>query len=452
MKGALVASAAAVGALRVAGMGLGLLVTVIIGRTLGPDGLGAYGYAVIVLTLATVPVSYGWSTLLLRRAGAALQDGGWPEAKGMMRRGVQYAAAIALFGGIGAVAYSRVAVQPGAMLFTASAGLLLAAILFLDQLSALRLAMLRALDHPVWGQVPEMLLRPALLIVSFGLMVLLWGDGVRLVHAFVALAVGSVGAAGVGIAVLRRMSPAALSAAVPCFRTREWVRSAALLAGSSGLLLLNSYTDILMLGALGTLEQVGIYRIATQVALLSGFVFGAINMLATPKFATLRAAGDRATLQSTAVFMARLALLGAVPVPLLFLLFGSSILRVVFGAPFEAAYAPMFVLFAGHIATAVAGMAGSQLMMSGNEGMLLRITGMAVVVNAATSALLIPRFGVMGAAAGNAAAMTVWNLCVWIGSIRLTGIDTSVIGRFGAGAQPHPVTPPLPSASVSHPE
>jgi O-antigen/teichoic acid export membrane protein len=275
-----------------------------------------------------------------------------------------------------------------------------------------------------------MLLRPALIVGSFALMYLVWGPAIELRHAFWALALGALGAAVSGGVVLRRLAPQALASAVPQFHTREWASSALLMAGNSGLLLLNSYTDILMLGALGSMEQVGIYRIATQVSLLSGFVYTAVNMLATPRFATLRAAGDTATLQATAVFMARLALLGTLPLPLLFLLFGSSPLGFVFGAAFQASYEPMWVLFLGQFVNAMAGMASSQLMMSGNESKLLRFTVVAVVVNAATSAVLIPRFGVIGAALGNTLAMSVWSLATWAGSVHLTGMDTSVFGLF----------------------
>lgn len=452
MKRTLVASAAAVGALRAAGMGLGLLVTVILGRTLGPEGLGAYGYAVIILSLLGVPVSYGWGSLLLRRVASAMKDAGWGDAKGMMLRGTQYAAAIALAGGIAGMLLYWTSTQPASLSLTAAAALLLAAVLFFDQLSALRLAVLRGLDHPVWGQLPEMLLRPGLLIASFGAMYLLRGGAVRLEDAFAALAIGALGAAVAGVVVLRRMMPAPFAQAAARYHTRNWMASATLLAGNSGLLLLNSYTDTLLLGALGSLEQVGIYRIATQMSLLSGFVYTAINMLATPRFATLRAAGDTAMLQTTAVFMARLALLGALPLPLFFLLFGSSILRVAFGAPFEAAYAPMFVLFAGQVVNAAAGMARSQLMMSGHEDKLLGFSGIAVLVNAVASAVLIPRFGVMGAAAGNVLAMTVWNLCLWIGSVRLTGIDTSVIGRFGAARQAANAATPKTETGMRKPQ
>src|SRR6185369_737136 len=128
------------------------------------------------------------------------------------------------------------------------------------------------------------------------------------------------------------------------------------LAANSGLLVLNSYVDVLLLGAFGTMEQVGVYRIATQVALLSGFAYTALNMLAVPRFSYLRASGSPGELQHSAVFMARLALLGTLPLPLVFAFFGPAIVTAVFGASFAAACAPAFPLFAAQVVNAAAGM------------------------------------------------------------------------------------------------
>jgi O-antigen/teichoic acid export membrane protein len=429
MKRALLGSAAAIGAIRLAGMGLGLLVTILIGRTLGPKGLGAYGYTVILLSLLAVPVSNGWSTLLLRRVAAGTHDGQWSEAKGMMTRGTQAAVVVALLvllvtGGLGLMVPSSPVASYGW-----GVAAVLGCVLFFDQLSALRLAMLRGLNHPVWGQMPEMLVRPALIVLTFGVLLAASGKRPTIDHAFWAMGIASCASAAIGALVLWRKRPAALARALPSYRTHVWMTSAGILAANAGLIVLNSYVDILMLGVLGTIEQVGVYRIATQLALLSGFAYTALNMLAAPRFAALRAAQNHAALQSNAVFMARLALLGALPLPILFMLQGSPIIQAVFGREFTAALHPMFLLFAGQAVNAAAGMASSLLMMSGHESKVMRATLLAVVVNACVSAVCIPQWGVVGAALGNLAAMIAWNMALWATALKLTAIDTSVFGK-----------------------
>jgi O-antigen/teichoic acid export membrane protein len=431
MRGAILFSGVGVGAVRLAGMGLGLLVTVIIGRALGPAGLGAYGYAVLVLTLLGVPISYGWSTLVLRRIASARQTSHWSEAKGMIVRGSLFAAAAASVVFVGAWAWSQLPSAPLALSHGAIAAALLASILFFDQLSALRLATLRGLDRPVWGQLPEMLLRPLLVISAFSLLAITFGSQVSLQHAFLALAFASVLTAAAGGLVVWRKRPPELARAKSDFRTREWMHAAGLLAANSGLLLLNSNADSLILGALASMHDVGLYRIASQAALLSGFAYTALNMLAAPRFASMRAAGDWKSLQASAVFMARLAFVGALPLPIVFLFFGQPLIHAVFGPGFDAALQPMFVLFVGQAVNAGAGMASSLLMMSGREAQLIRFTAGGVALNATLSLILVPRYGAMGAAVGNLAATVFWNSALWLQTLRLTQVDTSIFGRFG---------------------
>lgn len=431
MRRAILSSGLAVGLTRLAGAGLGLSLTVLLGRYLGPGGLGAYGYTMIVLSLLAVPVSNGWSTVLLRQVSGAMHTQRWAEPRGMMLRGVQLAGAltlcVTLLGfGLQTLLDAQLPAQFDLWLW-----LPLAAVLFFDQLSALRQSTLRGLNLPVWGQLPEMVLRPALIVAMFWLASRWLDAALGLRHAFWALAAASCVAALAGGAVLRAKAPASLRLAAPEFHTRAWLKSAGVLSGNSFLLILNASVDVLLLGALGSLEQVGVYRVAAQVALFSGFVYTALNMLATQKFAFLKAKGDAEALRSTAVFMARLALLGALPLPLIFWAFGAGLLERIFGTAFVPALGPMFLLFFGQLVNATVGMASALLIMSGKESSVFRFTLLAVGLNALLSLLLIPEWGAMGAATANMCAMTVWNVGIWIYLRRTLGIDTSVFGWHG---------------------
>ena len=152
---------------RIAGMGFGLLVTVVMGRYLGAEGLGIYGYCVILLSLLAVPVSNGWATLTLRAASRAMHDQQWQHAKGLMQRGAQLSVLLAVFAFVLGLLVYGVFAQSGSEFLSVTVLGLLAFVLCFDQLSALRLAVLRGLQHPVWGQAPEMLVRPLLIVVFF---------------------------------------------------------------------------------------------------------------------------------------------------------------------------------------------------------------------------------------------------------------------------------------------
>lgn len=145
----LISDGAAVALVRLLGIGLGFLVTVVIGRQLGPSGLGAYGYALVLLALSGVPVANGWAALVLRKSAV----GAWGEVRGLLQRGWQLALSLAvLFFLVGHLAVGVLGVAP--LVAGGSAAIsLLAFVLLCDQLGALRLSVLRGLNHPVLGQL-----------------------------------------------------------------------------------------------------------------------------------------------------------------------------------------------------------------------------------------------------------------------------------------------------------
>jgi len=434
----MLSSGLGVGLARLTGIGMGLLVTVVIARQTGPAGLGAFGYAVMLLALIASPVSNGWATLVLRRVAGALHDGDWAAAKGMILRGTQLASVLTLLIWLTALAATLALDQQLPAIWSWGAVSLLALVLFFDQLAALRMSVLRGLNHPVWGQLPEVLVRPGVIVLTLSVMAFAWHGELGVRHVFVALLLGAGVSMLAGAAVLWKKAPADLTRAQPAFRTREWIATAASLAGNAGLILVNSYVDVLLLGSLSSLEEVGIYRVAMQVSLFSGFVYTALNLLASQRFAYLRTKGDQKGLQDSAVRMARFAALGSLPLPIVFAMAGKPVLAFAFGTAFLPALTPMFVLFLNQSFNASAGMTRTLLVMCGKEGTLIPFTLASIALNVGLGVLLVPRLGAVGAAISATIASAAWNLLLWRYARREIGVDSSVLGL-----------PPLPGREAA---
>ncbi len=251
--------------------------------------------------------------------------------------------------------------------------------------------------------------------------------GLHALAAFVAFVVGAL--------ILRASRPDALRETTKrTYEDKAWRRAVFPLAIMTGMQLVIQHTDILMLGLFRSAEQVGIYRVVIQGGILVVFGLQAVNMVVEPHFARLHRLGDMATLQRVATAGARASLVTALPVALAFVFFGEFILRGMFGSPFAAGHVALAIVAAGQLANAGAGSVGILLNMSGNERDTARGMAIGAISNVILNLVLIPPFGMNGAALATAASIVLWNGLLWYFAKRRLGIQTHGLGFGRAGA------------------
>ena len=103
------------------------------------------------------------------------------------------------------------------------------------------------------------------------------------------------------------------------------------LALLSSTAIINSQMGVVLLGALGTPDEAGLYAIAQRGALLVAFPLMAVNSAIGPTAARLWVARDRSSLQRLVTLSTRAVLLGSLPIALAFILYGQQILTFFFG-------------------------------------------------------------------------------------------------------------------------
>jgi O-antigen/teichoic acid export membrane protein len=195
-----------------------------------------------------------------------------------------------------------------------------------------------------------------------------------------------------------------------------------------GMHIVQNQADIVMLGLFASSGEVGVYRAVTQSAALVVFFLTAINLAVGPYISQLYTAGDTERLQLLARNSARLILAFALPVASTFVLFGKEILVFAFGPDYGVGEVPLAMLCGGQIVNAATGPLGMLMNMTGNERDTARGTAVGVLSNILLNLLLIPQFGMNGAAAATAISVLVLNgiLCrkLWL----RTGICSVAIG------------------------
>jgi O-antigen/teichoic acid export membrane protein len=132
-----------------------------------------------------------------------------------------------------------------------------------------------------------------------------------------------------------------------------------------------------------------------------------------PQFSRLYAQSNMAHMQVIATQSARAVLLLAVPIALLLILAGGVLLGWIFGAEFISARAPLAILAVGQLVNAAFGSVGFLLNMTGHEAVNARILWQSALLNILLNVVLIPIFGMNGAAVATAMSLAFWNVSLY---------------------------------------
>jgi O-antigen/teichoic acid export membrane protein len=232
------------------------------------------------------------------------------------------------------------------------------------------------------------------------------------------------------ILMLRRHLPVELHATTPEMHPRIWWSSAIPMALTEGMRVLQSHLVILLMGLMATITMVGLFKVASSVALLIAVPVTLLNVVGAPVLARLHAQGDRARSQR----LLRLIALGmtgsSLALTLPFLAAGQPLLSAVFGEDFGAANDALLVLCGSAVINGLFGANAALLNMTGHHTRVTRASGFSLVLLALASPPLITNGGILGAAIASALSMLAWNVFMWRDARRLLSLDTSVLHFF----------------------
>jgi O-antigen/teichoic acid export membrane protein len=410
--------------LRIIGMFFGFLVGVQLARGLGVEGYGIYGLAMSIIALLSVPAEFGLPQLLTREVAAAQVEKDWGRLSGILKWSTQTVLLISAAITVVVVGWLAATGQDlnSSLTMTMLTGLVMVPLVGIGNLYS---AALRGLQHIVKGQI-NILLRPA----SYSL--LLFFIPLLITPLNPALAMG-LGAASTAIALLvatimlRRNLPHEVHIAPSIIQSRTWWASALPMALTEGMRVLQGHLAILLMGIIATVSMVGIFRVASSIALLVALPVTLFNVVIAPIIARLHAQGDHARLQRILTWTALAMTSSTFALTLPFMLAGDSLLSIFFGEEFRAANVPLLVLCVSAVINGLFGTNAALLNMTGHQARVTRASGISLALLACVSAPLIALQGALGAAIGIAFSMLAWNLLMWHDAERLLLLDTSLV-------------------------
>jgi len=187
--------------------------------------------------------------------------------------------------------------------------------------------------------------------------------------------------------------------------------------------------DIIMIGWLCSAKEVGIYAVASRIAILSGFLLNVASSTVAPKFATLYDENKKPELQKLVQYVTIVLFLISLVILAISICFGNFILSI-WGLEFRSGYFVLVILSIGQFFNVATGTVGTLLTMTGFEKKLLAVNTLFLILNIILNILFISIWGIKGAACAYAISIFGMNFTRAFFVHRYLGIHIFPWGRI----------------------
>lgn len=224
---------------------------------------------------------------------------------------------------------------------------------------------------------------------------------------------------GVGGAIVALVVPVALMSVISLYPIRGFISKPnlaqhgtaikALMVFGLYVVLANVITtvqgqiDTVILGYRMTESDVGYYTSALIVAQGMSLPSGAIQMITGPSIAGYWGNGDVQSIESMVKRVMKLTAVFMIPLVFPVAFFANELSAVIFGEGFTSAGLPLQILIVGTVFGSVQASVGSVLSSTSFVSVLFKLGGLTLICSIVMNLLLIPRFGIAGAAIANSA-------------------------------------------------
>lgn len=420
----LAASSAVILLASVFGNGLNYLFGMYLARTLGPVDFGLYALGMTVFNIVVLFAPLGMETSVMKFVSQQAGSDGMASVRKTILSGVGVAAgfglllalALALSSDLLArTLFGKPELSPALLLLALGVPLVAVSAVVLSSMQALGQIRTMALIRNGLEPTGKFFLAAIAVSMGFGLAGVL---GALLTVFIVSLVIS--------VRYLRKLTDFRFERRI----VPGGLETKALLAFSLPLVISNLFaivaprSDMLTLGAYLASQDVAVYAVASQTAAVLALILSAFESAITPTIGGLLARQQVGRLTEVSKASARWAMTLSLFVFVQLALFAGEILRL-FGPTFESGALCLVILAAGHLIGSSAVSSVGIILMSGRSRAIMFTSIVVGLVLISANLLLVPRFGIVGAA-------WVTSFCVAASSI-LSAIQA---GRY-AGVIPY---------------
>ena len=374
------------------------------------ENFGRYSYAAALVQLLAVPATAGFNLAVVQYLPGLVGRGDWRNVRALNRRATVTTLAFSIAAAIALVTIAEVFASPSNKIPVIVAAMFLPAI----SIVALRREILRSIGH-VW---PAYLLADVLtpcLAIAAGLGILRELDTTP-------SAEGLLFATGLSFSVIAVAQGVRIRGSVPhrptceTHRTPEaadWVRGLRVLFAITVLTTAFSQIDIITVGFYGSAQNAAHYAAANKLSSVASIFLIAVASVFAPRMAERWSGADRASVAELHRDATRMSFwpTAIVAVPILI---APDIPLGLFGPTFADAATPLRILVTAQLLSAATGPVGYLMIVTGAQNLVLKVFGLAAVIDLVGQILLTPTYGPTGAAIASAGAIVAWNVPLMI--------------------------------------
>ncbi len=190
---------------------------------------------------------------------------------------------------------------------------------------------------------------------------------------------------------------------------REMSGIAFILFSTTMLYMIRGWVETFLIGRYGTTGDLGVYKLALKIATITAVTLNALILSLQPKIAELHGKNDIKKLADIVQNSTAIIFWTSTPILLCFMLIPSFFMGL-FGAPFKHGSTILMILTIGQFINAATGPVSNVLMLAGKHKESRNIVLVATLICSGLYFLLIPRYGILGAAWVNVIGFILFNV------------------------------------------
>lgn len=401
------------------GMAFSFLFNWAITKVMSQEDVGFYQYFISIITLAMVIIPLGYQSLAQREATSlgrlALNNFSKQAAITILSTAI-------LFSFIWYYGVTRLNWVKGLNNFNGLRAALL--VIPIYSLNTFFKSVLQSQNKLYQSIIPDVLIRPALLLLSLLILPFL-GLGINpetLLYVLSCILLCSL---------IYAIVNSFKKITIGDFNNQpKWFKQALLLLPIGLLYTINERIDIVMISKmLGPIDN-AIYGVAFKFAAFSGFGIVILNQVLVPQYAKyFKEKGNVNELQKIIKPNVRKSFFLSSLVLISLLLFGKNILTL-FGKSineYTSGFATIIILSFGQLFNVAVGSVGYILTMAKLEKYVFIGLTLGIISNLILNSLLVPKFGIQGAAIATSTSMILWNVVMLYFVIRKTKINPTIL-------------------------